>query len=509
MASTRTGYPGFEPYFHFHVWKRGLAAAAAVFSFGALVVLVQRYDAPVALGVATLVAGALIMIARPEIATLVTVFLLYINFPAVLTKQHGVPHVLAGAFILLLGFPLLHSLIIRREPFKADRTFYLMLLLLAASLISLFAAVDKSVALETVLEYVIEGVLLYWLVFNAVRSIGTLRRVIWTLMLAGSLLSALSLYQTTTGSYRQEFGGLAYREFQEVQDGEPREGPARRRPWDRARGPLNEPNRFAQILIVLIPLAVYLYRNASGLARLCATGCGALLVSGVILTLSRGAFIALLLIAVLMTLLRWFPLSRVLVCALLFAVAAPSVPFFAQRMQGITRVISLGRDTEATSRNIDTSSLARATLMLAATRVFFDHPVVGVGPGQFAPFYSQKYSSDPEIKLRDLPPGNWRAHSLYLEIAAETGVIGVSVFLAIVLTLLRALWRARGRWINHQPEFADLATALSLSLIAYQLTGVFLHLSFQLYYWFLLAMIGTALSILNNTHRDRTCYPSP
>jgi putative inorganic carbon (hco3(-)) transporter len=510
MSSTRAERPTFALELRFDAWKRNIAlSTGAILSFCALAILVQRYDAPVALGLIALVTGTLVLVARPELATLLTVFLLYINFPAILTKQHGVPHVVAGSFILLLACPLLYSLIIRREPFRADRTFHLMVLLLVVSLVSALTAMDKGVALKTVQEFVLEGLLLYWLVFNAIRSLPTLRRVIWTLLAAGSFLSTLSLYQTVTGSYTQEFGGLAYREFVAVQDEEPREGPAKRRTWDRAQGPQKEPNRFAQTLIVLIPLALYLYRNVSGVAaRVCAAAAGVLLVGGIMITLSRGAFITLVLMAVLMTFIRWFKLSRVLVCALLFSVAAPSVPFFAHRMQLITRLVHLGSgDPAAESRTVDTSSLARATLMLAATRVFFDHPVIGVGPGHFA-LNSQKYSADPEIKLRDLPPGNWRAHSLYLEIAAETGIIGVSVFLAIVVTLLRQLWRARLRWMNRNPEFSDLATALCLSLIAYQLTGVFLHLNFQAYYWLLLALIGVALNLMHSAFRERSCYPS-
>ena len=82
------------------------------------------------------------------------------------------------------------------------------------------------------------------------------------MLVAGSLLGGLCLYQDLTGSYRQEFGGLAYRDYVEAEDvmrpGKPKE----RRDWDRAQGPLNEPNRFAQIMIVLLPLALFMYRCA-------------------------------------------------------------------------------------------------------------------------------------------------------------------------------------------------------------------------------------------------------
>ena len=479
--------------------RRGLGAAiVATVAFLALVLLVQRLDAPLALAIAALMVAGVAMLVRPELATLLMVFLLYINFPAILTKQHGVPHLVAGTFIVLLGFPLLESLIHRRESLRVDLTFHLMLLLLGVYLVASFFARDVGVALGTIQEYVLEGLLLYWLIFNVIRSARTLRRVIWTVLLAGGLLSGLSLYQTVTGSYDQEFGGLAYRNYEEVQD-VPGHGEVRRRTWDRAQGPLNEPNRFAQILIVLLPLSAAALRNArSGSARVVAAACGVLIAGGVVATLSRGAFVTLLVLAALMVALRWVRPSRAILFAVALALAAPSVPFFETRMMATVRALGLvPGDAPALTHTLDGAARTRMTVMLAAVRVFRDHPVLGVGPGQFAPFYSQEYGRNPDIKFRDLPPGAWRAHSLYLEIAAETGLLGLSVFVGIVILLLHRLWAMRRRWLGRDQELADLATAFGLSLIAYQLTGVFLHLSYQPYYWFLLALTGAALHILS------------
>lgn len=467
-------------------------------SFGGLVFLVQRLDAVLALGIPVLLVAGVAMLARPGIATVLTVFLIYINFPAILTKQHGMPHVVAGSFVILLAFPLLHFLIIRRESLRADLTFYLMLLLLGVYLVGALVAKDTGVALATVREYVLEGLLLYWLIFNVVRSIHTLRRVIWTILLAGGLLSGLAIYQTVTGSYTREFGGLAYRDFELIQDQPERDGPERRRTWDRARGPLDEPNRFAQILLVLVPLAAFMARTGrTPAARLGAAGCGLLIVGGVLTTLSRGGFLTLLLLALVMVAVRWLRVSRVLAFALIVAMAAPSVPFFVDRMTATGRALGLLEgDAPAASQELDSAARIRMTVMLAAGHVFLDHPILGVGPGQFGPFYSQPYSRNPDINTRELPPGNWRAHSLYLEIAAEAGIVGLSIFLGIVVVLLRRLWALRSRWLHENGELADLAMAFGLSLIAYQVSGIFLHLSYQPYYWFLLALTGAAVHLM-------------
>ena len=513
MSGTRTGrLAGLGPSAATTGRRALRAAIPAALSFALLVALVQRLDVPVVLGGAVLLVAGLAMLVRPEVATLLTVFLLYLNFPAILTKQHGLPHVVAGSFILLLGFPLLDALIVRRESLKADSTFHLMLALLAVYLLSSLRAADTGVALGAVREYVLEGLLLYALIFNVVRTLATLRRVIWTVLATGALLSALSLYQTVTGDHAREFGGLAYRNYELIQDEPEREGPARRQTWDRARGPVDEPNRFAQTLLVLVPLAVAMFRGGrTPLARAAAAAAGLLLVGGVLTTLSRGGFLTLVVLTVLMVAARWMRASRVLALAVVLALAAPSIPFFQARITQTAVAFGLvDAEVPASARQIDSASLIRMTVMVAAARVFLDHPVLGVGPGQFGPIYSQAYSRDPAVNVHELPPGDWRAHSLYLEIAAESGILGLSAFLAIVVLLLRRLWALSRRWLHTDEHLSDLAVALALGLVAYQVSGLFLHLNFQPYYWFLVALAGAAVHLLAAAQpRDGRAAPTP
>jgi len=492
-----------------NITHAGGVGLLALLSFCLLVVLVQRFDAPLVLVVGVLLLAALPLLLRPELATLLAVFLLYINFPAILTKQHGIPAVVAGTFILLLGVPLLHFLVVERKRLKADTAFYLMMLLLVVLLVSSLKAVDHTIARQRIHEYLFEGLLLYWLIINVVRSTHTLRRLLWTLILAGGLLGALSLYQEATGSYTQEFGGLAYRNYEVLvnEAGDVRESSQiqRRRTWDRAQGPVNEPNRFAQILIVLLPFAIYLHRTAgSSTSRMWAASLGMLILAGIILTLSRGAFVALVLMAAAMMGIRWIRPSRVLVLLVVFVIIAPTMPFVVARINSLRQTISVvGGDPSTASRQADGATLGRTTVMLAALHVFLDHPVVGVGPGQFSKFYGAEYSRRPELNFHAIHHQTLRAHNLYLEAAAETGVVGLGTFLGIVGGLMHGLWRARRRWLHLEPGASDLATAFFLSLLAYLWTGMFLHLSYSRYYWILLALAGAALHILSQWPHGR------
>src|SRR5690606_23556024 len=103
---------------------------------------------------------------------------------------------------------------VRRERTRSDRTLALMVVFLCVLLLASLGAPDKDIALYRVFTYVTEGVLLYWLIINAVTTRAALRSVTWSLLAAGTFLASLSIYQTVTRSYEQQFGGFAERKLQ-------------------------------------------------------------------------------------------------------------------------------------------------------------------------------------------------------------------------------------------------------------------------------------------------------
>jgi O-antigen ligase len=215
-----------------------------------------------------------------------------------------------------------------------------------------------------------------------------------------------------------------------------------------------------------------------------------------ITSMSRGAMLAFGVLLIVGAAVRWIRPSRLLIVVLLLAAAAPFVASdrLVQRLASIGSAVSLLRGDGAGVA--DHAIRGRATEMIAAARVFVDYPLLGVGPGQYAPFYSAEYhQNDPRFQFRQLSVAR-RAHSLYLEIGAELGIAGLAVFLAIVAALMRDLRAARNWCSRTRPDLAHLATALWLSLLAYLTTGVFLHLMYERYYWMLLAIAGSALHVI-------------
>lgn len=480
--------------------------------------LVARLEAPLVLTAILLAAGLVALFLRPDWVTLGVAAAIYANLP-VLVLRAGVPKPAAAAMVLLLGVPLLHHLIIRRERIRIDTTLLWMvgyLLVLLASAVGVRSAPD---AVDYLVTFVAEGLVLFWLVTNVIRSAETLHRVIWAVMATGALIGALTLFQEVTGRFDVQLGGLVQRnnEFLSLRrraenDPEALEAVQRygaKNRSERPGGPVAEPNRFAQIMIVLLPLVVLQYRRATRRpVRLWAMGFGLLILIGIVFSDSRGAFLTLMGVCFLMSRLGWIKPRNLMIAGALGVMLVPVVaPRYVQRVMSIATAANVGGSDSSTE--VDGAIRGRLTEMLAAFQAFRDHPLLGVGPGQYRPVYSLIYhQTDPRLKFRDLKIAR-SAHSLYIEIAAETGILGLTVFFGMIVHLLRTLMQAARRVRSSSPEAADLAYAFALSLVAYLGTAAFLHLSYMRYYWFLLALASCAQYFVARTPRPRAAVVWP
>ena len=87
------------------------------------------------------------------------------------SRFHGSPKAVALSFLLLFGVPLLYYVLYRREKLILDQTFRLMLAFLLATTVSACFAQSLGIALEWILIFAVEGLVLYFLITNVVRSL--------------------------------------------------------------------------------------------------------------------------------------------------------------------------------------------------------------------------------------------------------------------------------------------------------------------------------------------------
>lgn len=440
---------------------------------------------------------AIAMLVWPEAATLTFVFALYLNVPVVAITFYGVPSLMAAASLLLLALPLAGYLL-RRQPLLIAPALPYMLLLLAAAILSAIRSSSLGEAMNWISVFLTEGLLLFVLITNVIRTPRTLMRAIWVLLIAGAIMGGLSVVQEVTHSYSSSFGGFAQIDGLGVVVSTNPLGSETRQP--RLAGPIGEQNRYAQVLLVLIPLGIgFAVRRRRTGERVVALAASGLIIAGTLLTYSRGAAVALVGVLALMLLLRFVRLRAVLLAvAAVVVVAFLVAPGFFTRVASLQGLEALTSDTSSASA--DGSLQGRAALSLGAWQAFVDHPLTGVGPGLFAADYSATYANDTGIH-HFLSSSQFPAHNLYLGIAADMGLLGLVSFLAVLGVTGALLWRERLRWMGVRDDYAYLATAMGLSLAAYGASGIFLHLAYERYFWFLIAIANATILILQREPR--------
>lgn len=434
-----------------------------------------------------------LMFLYPVMTTLVVLFVLYANLPVVAIHSYGVPELISASFFLLLILPLLYYVVIARQPFVVNRAVVLMVAYLSMLFLSAVASGNIRASLDRILSFVLEGLVLYVLVINTVRTPSLLRNAMWALILAGVLMGSISLYQELTGSYDNDFGGLAVVKDSGVMDTGRTDMMGKDVKRLRLSGPLGSKNRYAQVMVVLLPIALMrMWDERSKLLRAVAALSCIPIVGGALLTFSRGAGISIILALLAMVFLRIFKLRHlVIVSAIGILFVATVIPDYIYRLSTTTDVAELA------SGNVEDASgsvRGRATVNLAALHIFLDHPLFGVGPGQTSD-YMIEYGN--EIGFRRLETDR-RAHNMYLEELADTGIVGFTFFMSILGLTLVELLRVRRAWKDSNPNVGYLLAGLIVAIIAYMSTAIFLHLSYVRYYWVILALAGAATQIFGH-----------
>lgn len=177
----------------------------------------------------------------------------------------------------------------------------------------------------------------------------------------------------------------------------------------------DNPNTFAEVLLLLLPLALALALSSKRLlSRLIAFGVFAVGVGALLMTYSRASWVGFAAAMVVMVFL-WKPK----LLPLFFLLCCLAVPFLPLSVWN--RILTIGNTS-------DSSTASRFPLYEAALRVIGKSPVSGAGLGTAA---VQRY-----IRLNNLYKGNSpfvHAHNFYLQIWIEAGLLGIVSFVASML----------------------------------------------------------------------------
>ena len=230
-------------------------------------------------------------------------------------------------------------------------------------------------------------------------------------------------------------------------------------------------NTIALAMVMVVPLIWYLYLQSDRwYLRYGLLGGVALVAIAILGTQSRGGFLAIGAMSFYLLM-----KSRRRVWLLLgLAIGAPIIwGFMPDEWQA--RMLGIQDFQE------DGSAMGRINAWMFAVNLALDRPIVGGGFDTFWPHLFILYAPDP-MDFHD-------AHSIYFEILAEHGFVGLGLFVILGILTYYSAGRTlrRVRRVEHQrPDLhwvVDLSSMLQVSIVAYAAGGAFLGLAyFDLYY---------------------------
>jgi O-antigen ligase len=268
---------------------------------------------------------------------------------------------------------------------------------------------------------------------------------------------------------------------------------------DRLSGTIGDPNELAALLVSGLILSAALIRyTRSPALRMTAAGAAALCGITVLLTLSRGGLLALA--AALVTgIVVGGRLRPTFIAATVIAVVGVVVYFGA-----IAPPEAKERITESDG------GTGRTDIWTVAWRTVEAHPVIGVGADNFS-VSSPRYVLRPgTLKRSDLVQEKHEVtHNMYLQILSELGIVGLSMFVALVLACLYAAVRAARNFARlGDVPMETLSRAMLVALVGLLAADFFLSGQFSKQLWLLMAMPPAALGISARALAERAGDPA-
>jgi putative inorganic carbon (hco3(-)) transporter len=416
------------------------------------------------------VVGAIM--ARPQIGMFILVIFIYTNMSTVLSEAFGIPSLNKILVILIFFSVVATQVMMHRKSLVFRMTEGAILLFLFAVTISTF--VGTGINADSFDQIVDSGkdFLLIFIIVQLATEEKAWKRAQYILIGCAVFLCLMTWYQFLTGDFQQDFLGFATSRTDSVED----DYASSFIDFYRVGGPVGDPNFYSQILLMVFPLAVYriLDKKSSKDEKTLATIATIFIVGAIVFTYSRAALLVLLFITGLIMLERRINLFKAgLVGLLIITIAFPLLPKgYQERM---LTIFGLGNVAEGQA---DSSAQGRLSESLVAIQMFLDHPIFGIGYGEYEPNYlnySIYLGLDGRLEER-------QAHNMYLEAAGETGIVGVAALAFMIFTIFKATHQAKKQLpLLGREDLLPWIVALELGLLAYLVNSIFLHDSFVRY----------------------------
>ncbi len=295
-------------------------------------------------------------------------------------------------------------------------------------------------------------ILIYYLIVHTIKEPKDVRRLIWVIIFSVIVMSLLGwdLYL-----HKPELMEQANR-LQSL-------------------GDYNQPNSFALLLAVCMPLIFLLFEVENNiLIRLFLIMVIIFIFISCIFTKSRGGSIGLI-TGVIMSLM----FSRRFINFRAFKITLIGIIIIIFLSYGIK--VILDRSDISDYRGSDPSAGDRLLAWKAGLLMWIDHPIFGVGWRLFSENV-RDYGHDKKII----------AHNTPISVLAETGTFGFIFFMAVLYYNFKQLFQMRRYWLNKKgkEDFSIFSQGVLISLICFMINTSFSVKDHDPIYWMILSLSG-------------------
>jgi len=342
----------------------------------------------VMIGIGAIIILRILLLFRPAYWIIGALFLLLLGPVGVIHIGGKTPNIFYEDFYLLglLFLALTVWLQKRKSKFIVSNYVPYILLFLAVGVLSLMVTPDLLRGIGFLKGY-LTGFLIFFICINVVSKEADIHKIVYAFPLFGAILGGWLYHNVSTaGTLTKAVVSIS---------------------WGHS-------NYLATFFVFLIPMTIglLLYKKNSLLVRCSLSASLILMIIGLISTESKSAIIAFT-IALVILLFKIFPKNKLKVISIiillgLIVILHPATKVVFHKMYAALRLRSLSR---------------REIIYQGAIKTFLAHPLIGGGLGSLQ-HYMKQFTGR----------ASYKAHSEYLHILAEMGVIGLIAMIGFLVT---------------------------------------------------------------------------
>jgi len=264
-------------------------------------------------------------------------------------------------------------------------------------------------------------------------------------------------------------------------------------------GFMGDENDFALVMNMAIPFAYFMFLETDSIKKkiFYLTACG-LFIGANVASFSRGGFVGLLPVAAYC----WYKTPRKALATIVMS---------------LMLIVFLAFTTEsywAEMKTIKEENIQKGTgagrwyLWKCAWRMFLDHPIIGVGQGNF-PWNVHLYEPLTTKRLH----GGKAVHSLYFTLIPELGLVGILLFSGMLYFSYKDLkWILKKEFLLKQNQSKEIIQQLHKirfiifgitgAMLGYLVSGAFLSVLYYPHFWFLIALTVSLKNIVDSQFRN-------